>query len=102
MLLKGLEVLFKLKPLYEDSSALTKSEILDLIYRGKQRFAGSEYQTPRINEAAQLIYQTTSGLGGNKNGKDRSSERLSRRVLPTLQLYKHFFGDLEVLLQLIA
>ena len=49
-----------------------------------------------------FILLINNELWGNKNGKERYEKRLSRLVLPTLQLYKRFHEDLEALLLLIA
>lgn len=80
MLIKAIEALSKLKNLYEEGNALTKREVLGSIYREKLRFDGKEYRTPRLNEAAHLIYQINKKLRANKNGKDRKPLRLSRVV----------------------
>jgi site-specific DNA recombinase len=81
MLIKAIEALSNLKSLYENGDALTKREVLGSIFREKLRFDGNEYRTPRLNEAAQLIYQINKKLRGNKNGKERDNLRLSRPVL---------------------
>lgn len=81
MLIKAIETLSNLKSLYENGDALTKREVLGSIFREKLRFDGNEYRTPRLNEAAQLIYQINKKLRGNKNGKERDILRLSRPVL---------------------
>jgi site-specific DNA recombinase len=81
MVLKAVEALSNLKTLYADGDVLKKREILGSIYREKLCFDGTEYRTGRLNDGAQLIFQINKGLRGNKNGKDRLSNRLSRRVL---------------------
>jgi hypothetical protein len=45
------------------------------------RFNGNEYPTPRVNEAALLIYQIYKKLQGNKKGKEVDFSTLSRQVL---------------------
>lgn len=96
MVLKAVKALSRLESMYEDGNAITKRTILGSIYRQKLQFDGQNYRTGRINEVAALIYQINSKLGGNKNGKERLSNRLSRRVLragiePALRLREQDF-----------
>jgi hypothetical protein len=55
--------------LYQEGDALTNREALGSIFREKLRFDGNEYLTPRLNEAAKLIYQINNKLRANKTGK---------------------------------
>lgn len=81
MVLKAVKALSRLESLYEDGNAIMKRTILGSIYREKLQFDGKTYRTARINEVAKLIYMINNELVGNKNGKERLSNRLSRRVL---------------------
>lgn len=81
MLSNSLQALSKLPKLFEDSDIEKKREIVGSIFREKLSFDGIEYRTPRLNEAAQLIYQINKKLRANKNGKEVDFSTLSRPVL---------------------
>ena len=81
MLLEAIEALSRLDSLYNDGDAFVKKQVLGSIYREKLRFDGKEYRTPKLNEAAELIYQINKTLRHKKNGKDCKPLHLSRSVL---------------------
>ncbi|HMF70095.1 MAG TPA: hypothetical protein VK616_01400, partial [Flavitalea sp.] len=83
MILKAIQALSRLKTLYNDGDVTMKKEVLGCIFREKLKFDGKKYRTPRLNEAARLIYQINKGLRENINGKDADLSHLSREVIPT-------------------
>ncbi len=97
MILNAIGALFNLKQLYKEGNVTRKREILGSIFRKKLSFDGNEYRTARLNEAASLIYLMNSKLGATKNGKERDLLRLSRAVLLTTQISKHFIEDVRLL-----
>jgi hypothetical protein len=63
------EALSNIKSLFNEGDALTKREVLGLIFHEKLRFNRNEYRTPRLNEAAQLVYQINRKYVQIKAGK---------------------------------
>jgi site-specific DNA recombinase len=97
MLFQAVEALSRLDCLYNDGDAMNKKAVSGSIYRERLRFDGKDYQTPKLNEAAALIYNINKELGHKKSGKECKALHLSRSVLLTTQISKHFLGDIELL-----
>ena len=83
MIGKAIHALSNVKKTYSDGDATTKKEVLGCIFREKLKFDGKKYRTPRLNEAARLIYHINRGLRENINGKDAKISHLSREVVST-------------------
>ncbi|MEJ7679012.1 MAG: hypothetical protein WKG06_14400 [Segetibacter sp.] len=63
---KAVSTLSHLDIIYTKANVIRKREIISSIYPEKLSFDGMQYRTPRINEAARLIYQINNELGCNK------------------------------------
>ncbi len=77
---KAVSTLSHLDIIYTEANVTRKREIISSIYPEKLSFDGMQYRTPRINEAARLIYQINNELGAIKNRKDYDISHLSGRV----------------------
>ncbi len=80
---KAVSTLSHLDIIYTEANVTRKREIISSIYPEKLSFDGMQYRTPRINEAARLIYHINNELGAIKNRKGYDVSHLSGRVDPT-------------------
>jgi site-specific DNA recombinase len=80
---KAVSSLSQLDILYTKADITGKRQIISSIYPEKLCFDGLQYRTPRINEAASLIYQINNKLSAIKNRKDCDVSHLSGWVAPT-------------------
>jgi len=56
MIGKAIQALSNVKRAYVDGDVSKKKEVLGCIFREKLKFDEKKYRTPRLNEAARLIY----------------------------------------------
>ncbi len=80
LIYKAVSTLSHLDSIYTEAAVTKKREIIGSIYPEKLCFDGLQYRTTRINEAVQLIYDTTNELGAIKNRKSSDFSHLSGRV----------------------
>ena len=73
---------YPLKFNYTNSTALRKRKIISSIIPEKFSFDESGYRTPKVNEAAQLIYQINNELRLDKNRKSDYKNHPSCVVVP--------------------
>lgn len=76
----ALEKLLRIRYLYEKGTIIEKRRVVCSIFPQKWIFNGSEHRTPRINEAASLIYAVDVGLVEIKNGTKPEISDLSRKA----------------------
>jgi site-specific DNA recombinase len=69
--------------LYESGTVAQKRQIISSMYPEKLTFDGSQYRTPRLNEAVRLIYTLDKGFVEMKNRKNNEFSCLSGEVVPT-------------------
>ncbi len=70
----------RLDYLYEKGTITEKRQIVCSIYPEKLTFDGSNYRTPRLNEALRLIYAMDAGFREKKKGHSLNFERMSPNV----------------------
>ncbi len=76
----GLKSLFRLDNVYENGTTERKRDVISSIYPEKLTFDGDYFRTPRVNEAARLIYNLGAGFGGNEKGQSGVNSTLSCQV----------------------
>ena len=79
----AVSTLSRLDLLYSEADTTKKREIISSIYPEKLSFDGTQYRTPRLNDAARIIYQINNELCTTKNRKGYDISRLSGVVVPT-------------------
>ena len=84
---KAVSSLSQLDILYTKANVTGKRQIISSIYPEKLCFDGLQYRTPRLNEAASLIYQINNELTAKKDRKSYDISHLSGWVAPTGILY---------------
>jgi len=77
---KAISTLSRLDTHYGNMSVSKKRELIGSIFPEKIVFDGKEYRTPRLNEAARLIYMINNDLYSTKNRKGHKSAYLSGDV----------------------
>lgn len=77
---KAVDILSNLQTIYVESDAFKKRQVISSIFPEKLSFDGIQYRTPRINEAARLIYQINNELDARKNRKEFDISNLSGKV----------------------
>ncbi len=80
----GLKNLFRLDSVYEKGDTEKKREVISSMYPDKLIFDGDRLRTPRVNEAARLIYNLGAGFDKNKTGQSGENPSLSCQVGKTL------------------
>ncbi len=76
----GLKNLFRMDSVYEKGDTEKKREVISSMYPDKLIFDGDRLRTPRVNEAARLIYSLGAGLDKNKTGQNGTVSTLSCQV----------------------
>jgi site-specific DNA recombinase len=76
----GLKNLFRLDSVYEKGDTEKKREVISSMYPDKLIFDGDRLRTPRVNEAAWLIYNLGAGFGRNEKGQNGIISTLSSQV----------------------
>ena len=76
----GLKNLFQLESVYEKGTTEKKREVISSMYPDKLIFDGDRLRTPRVNEAARLIYNMGVGFDKNKTGQNGTFSTLSCQV----------------------
>lgn len=77
---KAVSTLSHLDIIYTEANVTSKREIISSIYPEKLSLDGMQYRTPRINEAARLIFHINNELGEIKNRKGCDLSHLSGKV----------------------
>ncbi|KGO95042.1 resolvase [Flavobacterium subsaxonicum WB 4.1-42 = DSM 21790] len=77
---KAITTLSRLDTHYGNMVLSKKRELIGSIFPEKIVFDGKEYRTPRLNEAARLIYMINNDLYSTKNRKGHKSAYLSGQV----------------------
>jgi site-specific DNA recombinase len=77
---KAISTLSRLDTHYGNLPVSKKRELISSIFPQKIVFDGKEYRTPKLNEAARLIYLINNDLYSNKNRKGHKSAFLSGQV----------------------
>lgn len=77
---KAISTLSRLDTHYENLPVSKKRELISSIFPEKIVFDGENYRTPKVNEAAHLIYMINSDLYSIKNRKGHKSAYLSGQV----------------------
>lgn len=67
---KAISTLSRLDTHYGNLPVSKKRELISSIFLEKIVFDGENYRTPKVNEAARLIYMINSDLYSKKTGKD--------------------------------
>lgn len=77
---KAISTLSRLDTHYGNLPVSKKRELISSIFPEKIVFDGKDYRTPKVNEAARLIYMINSDLYSIKNRKGHKSAYLSGQV----------------------
>ncbi|WP_116788621.1 recombinase family protein [Flavobacterium psychrotrophum] len=77
---KAISTLSRLDTYYSTLPVSKKRELIGSIYPEKIVFDGKDYRTPKLNEAARLIYLINNDLYSIKNRKGQKSAYLSGQV----------------------